>query len=262
MRGERRYYRRRAGSRELRVAALLRSTTVFIPRMRLTRRLLPFLLLTACGEDSLPERREGTLSIADSIRIRRNEELRRRPDTLGARVDSLRILGAPTAALWLVVVSDFQCAACRDFATNVLPVVRRDYVDAGVVRLAFVNFPQESHFNARFAAHAALCAGTSGRFWETHDTLFASLARWERLPDPQPLLDSLAVSAGAAPGTQRECRAALRMLNLLTGDVERSRKAGVTTVPTLLVGDRRLSGRELELDIIRRVIDDALRSGR
>ena len=218
-------------------------------------------LVASCGGESPPDRR-GVVSIADSIRIRRNDELRRRPDTLGARVDSTRILGAPTAALWMVVVSDFQCAECRDFATTVLPVLRHDYVDAGTVRMAFVNLPQETHVSARLAAHAALCAGASGKFWEMHDTLFAASARWERLPDPQPLLDSLAVSAGAAPATQRDCTARFRLLNLLAGDVERSRKAEVRAVPTVLVGDRRLTGRELELPIIRRAIDDALRAGR
>jgi protein-disulfide isomerase len=194
----------------------------------------------------------------DSVRVRRARELVRRPDTLGTRVDSARILGEPSARVWLVLVSEFQCARCRMVATDILPAIRREYVDPGKVRVAFVNWPDERHFNSRFASHAALCAGAAGHFWAMHDSLFASLPRWERLPDPQPFMDSLAISLGAAPEAQHSCTSRQRLSNLLEGDRERSERSGAAVRPTAFVGTKTLDGDNLTLWSVRRALDAAL----
>ncbi|MGQ0645963.1 MAG: DsbA family protein [Gemmatimonadaceae bacterium] len=185
-----------------------------------------------------------------------------RPDTFGARVDSARNLGSASAPLWVVVVSDFQCDECRAFANTVLPALRRDFVARGVVRLGFVNFPQERHFNARFAAHAALCAASAGRFWEMHDALFAELPRWDRMSDPQPFMDSLAVSVGVPSEVQTSCTTRQRLLRLLGDDIERSHAAGVTELPTVFVGDSLLPMRERTAAGVRRAVERALRQRR
>lgn len=216
---------------------------------------------TGCAADTEPAPRV-TLDLNDSLRVRRSFELEKRPDTLGSRVDTMRILGSPNAAVWLVVVSDFQCAACADFAQRVLPALRRDYVERGAVRLAYVNFPQDRGFNARIAAHTALCAASAGRFWAMHDSLFATLPRWQRTPDPQPFFDSMAVVVGVPPEEQRFCIERQRLLHLLAGDMERSRKSGVTEVPTVFIGSEMLSGRRLTEKAVRRALDEALARAR
>jgi protein-disulfide isomerase len=238
-----------------------------MPRSRLSRTLSPpawcvslalLLALVACETQDVERPGRGPIAVRDSIRARRNASLALRPDTMGARVDSQRIIGSPDAAAVLVVVSDFQCTECRRFAREVLPHVRSEFVAPGTARLAFVNFPQDNHFNARFAALSALCAGAAAdRFWAMHDTLFASQPAWARRDDPRPFFDSLAVAVGADTAAYRGCVERQRMLNLLAGDIERSMAAGVPGVPTVLVGETRLSGSRLTIPEIRR----ALREG-
>jgi protein-disulfide isomerase len=213
----------------------------------------------AGGDEGQSRSARPVVSIPDSVRARRNARLALRPDTMGTRVDSLRIDGVPGAKLFLVVVSDFQCAACRTFARDVLPALRKEYVQTGIARLAFINAPQDANFNARFAAHAALCAASSGRFWAMHDTLFATQATWARNEDPRPLFDSLAVAVGADRGVQERCTERQPLVALLSGDMDRSAAAGVTSVPTLIVGEQRLAGARLTLPIIRRAVDAARR---
>lgn len=212
----------------------------------------------AGGDRSAESGRRG-LSVADSVRARRNARLALRPDTMGNRVDSLRIAGAPGARVYIVVVSDFQCAECRAFARDVLPALRREYVEKGLARLAFVNAPHDDHFNARFAAHAALCAASSDRFWAMHDTLFATQGQWARREDPRPWFDSLAVAVGADAAAQARCTERQPLLHLMAQDMERSAAAGVRTVPTVIVGETRLSGTSLTLPQLRRAIDAARR---
>jgi protein-disulfide isomerase len=196
--------------------------------------------------------------VVDSLRARRNAMLAQRPDTLGMRADSGRILGATGAKVWVVVLSDFQCAPCRDFALQVLSQFRREFVDAGLARLAFVNNPQDRNFNARFAAAAALCAAAAGRFWAMHDSLFAQQKVWERLTDPRPYLDSLAVAAGVRAQAQSDCTSRNRMLLRLSSDIEQSRLAGVTDVPAVFVGGRQLDTSELTYTGLRSAVTQAL----
>ena len=225
-------------------------------------------ILVACGGDASNSRPQETSSappatptqvaIRDSIVARANARLAKRPDTLGMRADSARVLGAPTANLFLVVTSDFQCHECRDLALNVLPEVRREFVDNGRIRLAFINNPQERFFNARFAALAALCAGIAGRFWQMHDQLFINQASWERLPDPRDFMHSLAVTAGVPANVYSDCMSKNRMLHQLSADIQRNRATGVNDVPTVFLGDRRLEQKELTVKDIRKAVLKAL----
>lgn len=41
----------------------------------------------------------------------------------------------------VVVFSDFQCAACGVFAAEVLPRLQADFMDAGIVRMAYRHYP-------------------------------------------------------------------------------------------------------------------------
>ena len=226
------------------------------------RLLVLSLLLAACAPSpdarGTPQASRESDPFIDSVRMRRARELGRRPDTLGTRVDSARILGSPSARVWLVLVSEFQCERCRTVATDILPAIRREYVEPGNVRVAFVNWPDERHFNSRFASHAALCAGAAGHFWEMHDSLFASVPQWERLPDPQPFMDSLAVSLGVSPDAQHFCTTRQRLSNLIESDRERSEKSGATVRPTAFVGEEKLDGDNLTLWNVRRALDAAL----
>jgi protein-disulfide isomerase len=219
------------------------------------------LAAAACTEE--PERTppQPSLVVRDSIRVRRSRAMQTRPDTFGQRVDSLRILhaagDAARSAPWVVVISDFQCDECRHFAMDVLPALRRDIVEQGTANLAFVNNPQDAHFNARFAALAALCAASAGHFWEMHDSLFATMPQWRRNPDPRPYMNEMAVAIGVPAEQQRDCVDRNRLLALLEGDLARSAQSGAVELPAVFVGDRRLARRELTLAGIRRAIAEA-----
>src|SRR3990172_8497028 len=88
-----------------------------------------------------------------------------------AAADRGRILGAETAPIWLLVVSDFQCPWCKQWHDATFPAIRKQYVEAGRIRVAYLNFPIRSHANALPAAIAALAASAQGKFWPAHDRL-------------------------------------------------------------------------------------------
>jgi len=72
----------------------------------------------------------------------------------------------------LVEFADFQCPFCGQYARDVEPMIRKAFVDTGVVRQVFVNLPLPNHPRALPASAAAACAGNQGKFWEMHDAMF------------------------------------------------------------------------------------------
>ena len=82
-------------------------------------------------------------------------------------------LGHSTAKLALVEFSDFECPFCSRFTAEVLPTIKREYVDSGKVKLVFMHLPlQDLHPEATKLAFAAECSNQQGQFWGMHDLLF------------------------------------------------------------------------------------------
>lgn len=78
--------------------------------------------------------------------------------------------GSNTAKVTILEFADFECPACRDFATRSLKGVLANYGDR--VALVFRHWPLSYHRFAYPAARAAECAGAQGRFFEIHDLLY------------------------------------------------------------------------------------------
>jgi protein-disulfide isomerase len=180
-----------------------------------------------------------------------------RPDSFTTAADRGRVLGDSTAPVWVVVVGDFQCGACKRWHDDVFPVIRNEYVTPGRVRVAFLNMPQAAHLNGMSSALAAACASAQGKFWETSARIFETQSRWKDLPDARPFLDSLAIAGGADAATQRLCSERAQSMKLIRTDVERSTAAGVDSLPTFFIGAHKLVG-PASLATFRAVTDSAL----
>ncbi|MFA5625853.1 MAG: thioredoxin domain-containing protein [Bradymonadales bacterium] len=84
-------------------------------------------------------------------------------------VGALPMKGNPKAKVTLVQYSDFECPFCSRVEPTVDQILK-DYPDD--VRVVFVNYPLDSHANAKPAAKAALAAHKQGKFWEMHKEVF------------------------------------------------------------------------------------------
>jgi protein-disulfide isomerase len=171
--------------------------------------------------------------------------------------DKARIAGSATASVWLIEVSDFQCPYCKAWHDSSYAAIKRDYVDAGRVRLAYVNFPLDIHKNARPAAEAAMCAGAQGHFWQMHDALFETQPYWQRLSDPAPAFDSLAASVDVNVPAMRACIAAGTMKATIEGDIDRAKQQGVQSTPSFIIGGQVIAGAQ-PLAVMRQALDAVL----
>ena len=91
--------------------------------------------------------------------------------------------GDPDAPITILEFADFQCPACQQFATFVKPQLDLAYVDTGIARFVFHDYPlgpAAGHPYSFLAARAARCALDQGDqyFWPYHDQLFARQSTW------------------------------------------------------------------------------------
>jgi protein-disulfide isomerase len=176
---------------------------------------------------------------------------------LRAAADQGRIMGAPSAKVWLIMVSDFQCPYCKRWHDDSYEALRTAYVANGRVRAAFLNYPLDQHAQAMPAAEAAMCASAQGRFWQYHSALYGAQERWGGAADARPVYDSLATSVGLDLARFRSCTASHVMRALVEADRDRMQRAGVRSTPSFFVADQQLAGAQ-PTAAFRQALDAAL----
>lgn len=173
-------------------------------------------------------------------------------------------VGSADAPVQVLVFSDFTCPACRDYTSSVEGLVKRDYVEQGLVRYTYYDFPlggEGAHRHGFVAARAARCAEDQGKFWEFHDVLFGRQGEWVYTRTP-PLAEMVEYAGLVGLDTaafetclESDDHAEVVSANKLLGD-----RFGVSGTPTIYVGPRQLPSWG-DFEEFRRVIEAQLPAG-
>ncbi|MER7276583.1 thioredoxin domain-containing protein [Dactylosporangium sp. NPDC000244] len=176
--------------------------------------------------------------------------VRRRPG------DAMAV-GAVDAPVVLVQWTDMRCPFCAVFNRETLPVLLREYVDTGKVRIEIhdVAFFGEQSENGAVAARAA---AEQGRFFEYLAAVYRDAPEKGHPDLPRERLVAFAEQAGV-PDIARfttdlddaGVRAAAQASNGEAG------RLGVTTVPFFVAGGSSLSGAQ-PISVFRQYLDAAL----
>lgn len=152
-------------------------------------------------------------------------------------VEGSPALGPATAAVTLVVFSDFQCPHCSKL-DGTIGALRAKYGDQ--LRVVFKQSPLPSHKRAEPAAELALEAfarkGDAG-FWAAHDRLFA---QQRALEDPE--LEKLAAELGLDPRSTMKAVRDKRHAARIADDLDLAEDVGATGTPASYVNGRKLAG--------------------
>jgi len=146
------------------------------------------------------------------------------------------VLGSGRAPVTLVEFADPQCPYCGEWERRALPVLVRDYVRPGKVRIVFSGM----HFvgpQSQTALRAALAAAAQHRFWNVLELLYEN----QGVENAGWVTDSLLRSIGdAVPGlqTQRmlDARDSAAVDRLLAEGDALAQRAGVNSTPTFALG--------------------------
>ncbi|HII72314.1 TPA: DsbA family protein [Candidatus Woesearchaeota archaeon] len=174
------------------------------------------------------------------------------PDVL---LDDDEIKGDPDAPVTIVEFSDFECPYCGMFYQQAYQQILSEYVDEGLVKIVFRDYPLPFHEDAQKAAEAAECAGDQGKFYDMHDMLFENQ-------------DSLSVSdlkkyakeLGLNTAKFNDCLDSGKYEEEVQMDAADGSAYGVSGTPAFFVNGRLMEG-ALPFDQIAQVIEEELGYG-
>jgi protein-disulfide isomerase len=173
------------------------------------------------------------------------------------------VLGSASAPVEVIEFADFECPACAQFATLHEPDVRSRLINAGQVRLRYLDLPlvEIGHRNSPTASLAAACANEQGKFWEMHDALYANQDRWSTgaTSDPRDVIDPLARQVGLDMPRYEQCMSSQKYLANIQAHRRAAERYQIRSTPSFVIGGKVYSG-SLPYDEFKRYVDQA-RSG-
>jgi protein-disulfide isomerase len=162
--------------------------------------------------------------------------------------------GSPDAPVEITEFADFQCPFCQTFATLQMPTIDERLIQTGRVRWRYRDFPLQQHPFARLAAHSAACADEQGKYWEQHQRIYEGQSEWSEARDAGPIFRNYAKAAGLDLGRYDACMKAGKYAGRIQASYNEGVQVGVSSTPTLLIGNRLYKGR-FDSDAIIKMVD-------
>lgn len=167
-------------------------------------------------------------------------------------IDDDAIKGDPNAPVTIVEFSDYECPFCKRHFEQTVPQIVSEYVDKGLVKMVFRDFPLGFHDKAQKAGEAAECAGEQGRYWDMHDKLFENNANLD-VED----LKKYAEDLGLNTAKFNTCLDSDAMAQEIKDDMAEGQSYGVTGTPASFINGRFVSGARPFSDF-KKIIDEEL----
>ena len=165
------------------------------------------------------------------------------------------IKGSADAPVEITEYADYQCPFCQTFATLQMPTIEERLIRTGRLRWRYRDFPLQQHPFSRLAAHSAACADEQGKYWEQHQRIYEGQPDWaEPAATPAPIFRKYAQANGLDLSRYDACMKSGKYAGRIQASYEEGVRLGVSSTPTLLVGNRLYQGR-LDSDAIRRLVD-------
>ena len=162
-----------------------------------------------------------------------------KPQLIRVSLDDDPVKGDPDAPVTIVEFSDFQCPFCARFFQQTLPLIEKNYIDTGKVKLVYRDLPLASiHPNAIPSHIAAECADDQGKFWEYHDILFENQSQWNRLglDDLKNIFKQYADDLELDAVSYDSCLDSSDIVDEINDDLVDARALGATGTPTFFIG--------------------------
>ena len=147
------------------------------------------------------------------------------------------VWGKKDAPVTIIEFSDFDCPFCTKAYNQILPELKKDFIDTGKLRFIYRNAPLEIHTNAKTKATAALCVQAlkgDEAFYSYHNQLY------ENTENKQPvneLLTNLAKNEKVNPNELSKClKDNQTVLDQIELDIADSYQLGANGTPTWFIG--------------------------
>jgi protein-disulfide isomerase len=155
-------------------------------------------------------------------------------------------IGSPKAGLTVIEYFSASCPHCAAFNNEVFPDVRKTFIDTGKVRWVFREMLTQP---VEIAAAGFLLARAAGpaRYYAFLDTLFhrqADIYAEGTGAAARRILLEVCGQFGIDEAGFNACLSDNKALAALNGRAAAAARAGIDSVPTMLIGDQRLVGED------------------
>ena len=149
-------------------------------------------------------------------------------------------IGQKNAPLTIIEYASLGCSHCAKFHQETYPVLKKDYIDTGKVKLIFRDFPLGTP--ALAATMIARCSGPK-RYFGFVEMFFRSQTQWSHAGDPLQALTKIARLGGMPPSDVQACMRNQKLLEYIQLQKKHAyEKDGINATPYFVIGTENLSG--------------------
>ena len=146
--------------------------------------------------------KDGGFVLVKEAQAKVEKEQPKEIDTSSFSIDPLYVLGDKDAPVTIYEFSSLGCTHCADFHLDILPKLKKDFIDNGKVKIVFSDFPLSK--NSMKAAMLARCF-PEDKYFDFLSFLFKKQMTWEYSFKSEKLLVDYAVLNGLPKDKTVEC---------------------------------------------------------
>ena len=169
--------------------------------------------------------------------------------TLKSYADTTKInkniiaIGSYDAIVKIKIFSSLTCPHCANFHINVIPQLKKEYVDTGTVQLIFIDFPlDQAAFNASKLLH---CIDKKKQI-NFLDIIYGNQSKWTNGSSIENInnnLKKIVKNLGITSNQFDKCLMDEVISDkILNGRIEANNKYSINSTPTIVINEKKLQG--------------------
>ena len=152
-------------------------------------------------------------------------------------------IGSQEAQIKIKVFSSFTCPHCASFHIKVVPKIKKEYIDTGIVQLIFIDFPLDlAAFNASKLLH---CLDKKNQI-SFLDTVYETQSKWTNGSDINDInnnLKKIVKNLGISSAQFDKCLVDEEISDkILNNRVDANKKYSINSTPTIIINEKKLEG--------------------
>jgi len=153
------------------------------------------------------------------------------------------VLGEYNAPIKIKVFSSFTCPHCADFHNQVVPKIKKKYIETGKVQIIFIDFPLDKvAFNASKLLH---CLAKKEQITFL-DNIYENQNQWasgSNLDEINNNLKKIVNDLGINTEKFDQCLNDENISDkILSGRIEGHKKYSINSTPTIIINEKKLEG--------------------
>jgi protein-disulfide isomerase len=145
--------------------------------------------------------------------------------------------GRPDAPVTVVKYASLTCPFCRQFHTDVYPLLKRTYIDTGKVRFILREFPIG---RTSGQASVALRCAPAAKYLDLYARYLNTQPRWVSQEVRPDAIHAIAAEVGLSRAAFEACRQDAALIEGLKLMKDRGRKLGIIGTPNFFIGAKRI----------------------